>query len=494
MEDMRDRKKIISAAGAVVLIVISVITVIPLLKLGVYDHPCADDFGYSIQTYQVWQETHSVGELIKTAWSTSIRFWHTWQGLYISAFVLALQPAIFGEAYYALTVWLTVGTIYGANLIFAEYVLHYKLKGSALGAMALAFTMSMVMVQWIPSAVQGLYWYNGAMNYTFFYGIFLLLIIGEISLHTAGSWWKYVLKVLGTLFLGIILMGGNHVTALCGLVLGILACGLAFLQKKWRTAISSLLVAVGILTGFLINVCSPGTAVRQADFSVRPGFWGTIIKAVKQGIVSMNDWIGLGLLLCVAGILPLAMVTAKKICVEKGYGFRYPLVVFVASVAWICMMFCPPIYATGAAGDGRLWNVVYFVFVLLVFVNEFYLCGWLCTRMHVEIMERAEGWNCTGRVAAGAVLALGLIMVCRADATFYEARGELIYEQAQEYSVQADQRVELYLNSAGEDVSVSAYTTQPKLLYFDDITSDAADWRNTSVRDYYGLNSVVISE
>ena len=55
MEDMRDRKKIISAAGAVVLIVISVITVIPLLKLGVYDHPCADDFGYSIQTYQVWQ-------------------------------------------------------------------------------------------------------------------------------------------------------------------------------------------------------------------------------------------------------------------------------------------------------------------------------------------------------------------------------------------------------------------------------------------------------
>ena len=71
MEDMRDRKKIISAAGAVVLIVISVITVIPLLKLGVYDHPCADDFGYSIQTYQVWQETHSLGELIKTAWSTS---------------------------------------------------------------------------------------------------------------------------------------------------------------------------------------------------------------------------------------------------------------------------------------------------------------------------------------------------------------------------------------------------------------------------------------
>ena len=155
MEDMRDRKKIISAAGAVVLIVISVITVIPLLKLGVYDHPCADDFGYSIQTYQVWQETHSVGELIKTAWSTSIRFWHTWQGLYISAFVLALQPAIFGEAYYALTVWLTVGTIYGANLIFAEYVLHYK-KGSAFRAMALAFTMSMVMVQWIPSAIRGL--------------------------------------------------------------------------------------------------------------------------------------------------------------------------------------------------------------------------------------------------------------------------------------------------------------------------------------------------
>ena len=47
---------------------------------------------------------------------------------------------------------------------------------------------------------------TGAMNYTFLRNFFFLLIIGEISLHTAGSWWKYVLKVLGTLFLGIILM------------------------------------------------------------------------------------------------------------------------------------------------------------------------------------------------------------------------------------------------------------------------------------------------
>ena len=65
-----------------VLIGISVLTVIPLLKLGIYDHPSADDFNYSIQTYRVWQETHSLGKVIGAAWSTSIRFWHTWQGLY----------------------------------------------------------------------------------------------------------------------------------------------------------------------------------------------------------------------------------------------------------------------------------------------------------------------------------------------------------------------------------------------------------------------------
>ncbi len=491
---MRDRKKILSAVWAVVLIGISVLTVIPLLKLGIYDHPSADDFNYSIQTYRVWQETHSLGKVIGAAWSTSIRFWHTWQGLYASAFVLALQPAIFGETYYALTVWLTVGTLYVSNLIFVEYVLHHKLRVSALSAMALAFAMSMVMVQWLPSAVQGFYWYNGAMNYTFFYGVLLLLIVGQISFYTPRKWWQYTIKVLATLFLGVILMGGNHVTALCGLMTGILACILAFLRKKRQPVIASLIVGAGMLTGFLINVCSPGTSVRQAYFTDRPGFFGTIAIAVKTGILSINDWLGLGLFVCVAGMLPLAMATAKKVSAERGYAFRYPLAVFVASVAWICMMFCPPVYATGGTGEGRLWNVIYFVFVLLVFINEFYLCGWLCAGSHMENLPQNEEQKPVARAAAGAVLAAGLIILCLYDSSSYIARMEMRYEQAQGYSVQADQRVELYLNSAGGDVTVPAYTTQPELLYFDDITGDAADWRNVSVRDYYGLNSVVTGE
>lgn len=489
---MRDKKKILQVVWNIILIGISIYTVIPLLKLGVYDHPCADDFNYSIQTHQVWQETHSVGRLIKAAWSTSVQFWHTWQGLYASAFVLALQPAIFGETYYALTVWILIVTIYVSNLIFTEYVLHHKFHTSVLDAMAMAFVMSMVMVQWIPSAVQGLYWYNGAMNYVFFYGVFLLLVVGQISLYTLCTWWQYALKVLATFSLGVMLMGGNHVTALCGLMLGILACIPALFQKKRQTVIASLIVFGGMLAGFLINICSPGTKVRQACFTDRPGFFGTIIIAVKTGILSINEWLGLGLLICAIAMLPFVAATAKRIFIEKKFGFCYPLAVFVASVAWICLMFCPPIYATGTTGDGRLKNVIYFTFVVLVFVNEFYLCGWLCTKTDIESMAQNGEQTFVGMLTAKVVLAAGLIILCMFDSTACVARGEVIYEQAQGYSAQVDQRVKIYLDSEGQDVVVPAFTETPELLFFSDITDNASDWKNVSLRDYYRLNSVVV--
>ena len=39
---------------------------------------------------------------------------------------------------------------------------------------------------------------------------------------------------------------------------------------------------------------------------------------------------------------------------------------------------------------------------------------------------------------------------------------------------------------------VKEYSVRPETLFFDDITEDADDWRNASVRMFYGLNSIII--
>ena len=45
---------------------------------------------------------------------------------------------------------------------------------------------------------------------------------------------------------------------------------------------------------------------------------------------------------------------------EKNFDFRYPLLVFIASVAFLIAMCCPSYYAMVAIGAGRLVNLIYF--------------------------------------------------------------------------------------------------------------------------------------
>lgn len=63
--------------------------IVLLLLIGKYNAPSSDDWGYSIQTRAVWEDTHSVFNVVKEAVNTSKHFWNNWQGLYSSAFVLA---------------------------------------------------------------------------------------------------------------------------------------------------------------------------------------------------------------------------------------------------------------------------------------------------------------------------------------------------------------------------------------------------------------------
>ena len=95
----------------ILIITVVLISIIPLLMICKYNAPSVDDYSYAAITFQVWNDTHSIAEVIKAALNTTIYFWNTWQGLYASAFLLSLQPAIFGTGYYAFTGIIMLGLI-----------------------------------------------------------------------------------------------------------------------------------------------------------------------------------------------------------------------------------------------------------------------------------------------------------------------------------------------------------------------------------------------
>ena len=83
------------------LILFIVVLLLPAIILAFYARPSADDYVYAARTHAVVQQYGADWlRLLAAAWDTTVYFFQNWQGLYVSGFVLALQPAIFGNQWY----------------------------------------------------------------------------------------------------------------------------------------------------------------------------------------------------------------------------------------------------------------------------------------------------------------------------------------------------------------------------------------------------------
>ena len=85
---------------------------LPLLALAPYAVPAADDYSYGTQTHLAWRESGSVPAAVAAAGRTAVRTWHGWQGTFSAVFLMALQPAVFGERLYAITPYLMLASLF----------------------------------------------------------------------------------------------------------------------------------------------------------------------------------------------------------------------------------------------------------------------------------------------------------------------------------------------------------------------------------------------
>ena len=473
------------------LIGITLISITPLLWICRYNCPSADDYSYAIDTFKVWNETHSIGALLRTAVETSVKYWNQWQGLYISAFLLSLQPAIFGSKWYALTGIIMLVLIIGSTVFFSIYILKHLFKRSILESAAVGFTMSFLIIQYMPSCVEGLYWFNGAVNYSFFFAVLLLYICSLIEFQRSDSALKEIILFLSCIFGVFILEGGNHVTALMGVVVT-LAVLLVCCRRNKRKTLGNLILLCIAAAFLYLNISSPGTAIRQAAIEVsieRMGIIQTVFMATAEAIKNVGEWLGFKEIAVGVILLPILLPLTTYIREQFHFKFRYPLVVVIVSVAWLAIMYCPPFYAMSAAGNGRLIDVVYYCFVILLYINVTYILGWIqeIVSEHVTLNTNVFGWK---YMVTAVVLAFAVLISTGEKAWGYEAFIELYLGEPQQYSQEYLEREDILLNSSGQDAIVSSYSIKPLVLYFDDISDDANDWKNAAVADFYDVNSV----
>lgn len=491
--------------GALVLalMLVLVIALIPIIAISAYDHSYADDWHYGVDAHLALEAGEGVSGAITAAFAEAADTYNGWQGTYSAIVLMALQPGVFSEELYGLG---AVAII--AVLILSTGYITSVLVRDVLGAgrapwLALTCLALLLQTQLLPSPVEGIWWYNSAIYYTFYHALMLLgcglsvrLLRGRThrgALTARGLCVRTVLLVL----LALVVAGGNFVTGLVSVLAlaGAVVFGVVRGKRSAWLLVPALLVLIG---GFVCSMAAPGNAVRQS--TQFPGDnLGVVMTLVRSGFAGFEY-----VLLWTNGFMVLSLVIALPVFVaiarRSSCSFALPGIVVLASLALFMASFAPTFYSMGTVGPGRVQNIRYDLFVLLVYLCVGWTCGWVVRK--VERRVPREAWQHARRaVPAYACLCMAVLVVVvaslavderhRDDLTSISAAASIISGDAQEYDEQVWERIALLEDSDDASVEVPFYTVGPKVLFMGDIQDNMDNYINFRLAQWYGKESVI---
>lgn len=484
---------------AAFLVLCFVLSLIPILVLGIYDYPSADDYGYSANSHIEWTKTHSVIRTIGGACATVADRWQTWQGTFSTNFFMALQPGMWGL--YALVPIFMIGMLCASTLFLLYVVMIKVLRVRKAVFLCVSMLYLLFAVQCMIDKVQGFFWYNGAVQYMLPHSMALFLCGMCILLLTEEKKRKgrMVLSCLLAVFTG----GSNYITALIAAVLFVTALVLLAAAGQRRKAVRLLLPFLFFAAAFLVNTLAPGNAVRQEEILMRPG----VVKSILLSFYYcteylLHTWFQWTNLLFALALLPFLWEAVKAV----GNRFSYPAPLLVAAYSYCILsaMFTPSLFATGVPGGGRVFNIIFLDSQLLLAGNLFYCMSWMFRKRQgardggaaegkdgVSCLERKE----TRQYLAGLVLFFVFIgaMYTKADPDYFTSTSairSLVSGEADAYGEETKERERLVRETQTAEITLPRLHTHPYLLFYSDIEEDPEDWKNKSMAKYYQKDAV----
>lgn len=475
MEKDRTRRALpnLAAAGLLALLALSLV---PILLVGDCAHPFGDDFAFSVFVRHALEEGRSaLGALLYTV----RRYYFGWQGTYAATALMALQPGLWSEQAYVLT-----PVVMLSMLIFSTGALSHTVLRRYLGAsrpvwLGAAAGLLLVTIQYQPSVMQAFFWWNGAMFYTFFYALMLLLIDCVLRLRLCPRHPR--LLMAAALLLAAAVGGGNYVTGLfsCLLCAGYILLCLFWDRERLRQCVP---VGAALLICFLVNALAPGNRVRQAQ-SAGMSAPRAVLAAILQAGRDCVGWASLpllALLICMAPVLWRALEKAD---------FSFPLpagATLLLFLALACQN-APHFYALSGAGPGRLRDVVYDSYPWLLLLAEGYWLGWLRRRLGDRRFPRRFAQTL---VAAGLCAAALGVLLLPGRTTSGQCIAALSDGSARSYDACVEEWVRALREPGVEDVVVRQPEVRPPLLYLFNLEDDPTAFANTAAANYYHKNSV----
>ena len=484
---------------SIFLTIVYVASLIPLLWIGYYNYPSADDYSIGSNCRQTWVATHSV---FATVWAGIVRAaedWLDWMGYFTSNFLMAMPPSTFGERAYVLTCWIMIGMLSLSTIYLLRTVFVKVFKADKHVSNCVIMLMLFITVQRMVGRVEAFYWYSGAANYMlvhsfcmFFYGLLISAV------YNRGK--KRIFDLTVASVLGFLVGGGNQMTALNGAVMLLVVIGFLTVQKKWREYKGHIVPIALFYLGFILNVAAPGNWIRAESASGMNPIKAIFVSFYYCLDYCLSEWSGWPVLLLVLVLIPLFFHMAKK----TDFQFRYPLIVVLFGYCLVSAMMTPPLFAVGSMEAARLQALTYTMYILVLTLCVGYVTGWIRRKVEVasERKEQTakdmhfsvdEVWCILGCLLFFTFASMITIIPEPHYFTFSSALTDLANGSAKAYGDALEERMKIY-RSGEKSIVVESLPAEPVLLYFSDIKEDPEDWENRGLCRFYGIDSVRVEK
>lgn len=525
------------------LIVIYALSLIPVLVIGKYDYPSADDFSMGLGTRLIYEATGSLLAVAGKILSETVRYYRTWIGYFTSCLFTTVSPATFGEAWYALTPAVILLALHVGVAVFFYALMEKALGMNRYARRCMTVLALFLMVQRMPEGslrVEAFYWYSGAGNYTLTFSAGLLyLAFYVLSVCGVRSRSRSLFLVLACI-MGFLAGGGNYLSALSFAVVSVFFA-VYLVKRKTRQGensrmgrlcvIGSLLPAAFYLCGFAVSCLSPGNRIRGGEAEGYGALKSILLSLYYTLSYPLNQWMNWAvlLILALAGVIfwmgfaeiefsgasagaggaaasekPEEKVRGAAAPEKAGngaqavqLGFTAPFPAAVLAYGIVSCVVTPALYAQGNMDAGRIQSTFWLHAVLVLLLLEWYLVGGLYRRFSKE--QNASAAACLRNGAGGFVRAILLffivfsLLAVKGNPDFYtgtSAVSELLDGSAAQYGRENEGRLRILKNPREQDAVLPRYTVQPNLLYFEDVSEDPDDWINQKMSEYYGKNSI----
>lgn len=501
-------KKIQKDGRAIVLmaffaVIFMAISILPFVYLSFFDYANGDDFNYGWMTHQAWLSTGSILAVLQSACAVVRNTWYSWQGTWSSVFLFSLQPGIWNEKAYGLTVWIALFCIMGGSYYFLYIIFRKIIQMSMPLFLILWSLLEILTLQFIPNIKTAVFWYTSVAHYIIPLGAALLVLGWTIQwLYTGKK--RYYFGIL--IFMSYLGGAGYPLVVLAGVgVFFIMVC-FAFRSREDRNRVKRaffLLIPIIIEgIGFIVSAISPGNKVRGGEdfgFSLTRAF-----DVVCEGFANtLRDILD-------SSARPELFIPIIIIAIFTGFTY-HPREEKVNKILspWIVIIFCfitiaairmPALYAAVDVSSG-VPDTEFILTVLAVYLSLIYTICWIKQIIYlkkelninnktVNINRNATIWICLSTV----ILLLGTAFLTRhslKNTSDYLCIDFISSGSLADFETQMQERLAILNDNTNLNPVVPEMNNEQGPFMHMALLDDPNAFTNRVTSEYYGKNSVI---